>query len=202
MNRVPDHVTHYHRAVRPPFLNVSDAPEADRAELLRRLSAPAELARSHRRFGSRYLALRAETEALLRDLFVRAGGRPERTAPHYFVLGSSTWFANLYSDVREVRLPLAALPAEATSITWTDSIGALALGEHLGVPAPPPAHRQRVYRPDDLPDLVTRHGLPADRAPESYEGHQRQPLTSYVEVQLWCDEPVRHLLRPARRLGT
>lgn len=197
MSRVPDRVRHYHRAARPPFLNLGDVPETARPELLRRLSAPDEHAASHRRFGSRYLALRTGTEAALRELFVQAGGRPERTAPHYFVLGSSAWFANLYSDVAAVTLPLTALPVEVTSITWVDSISALALGEPLGVPAPPPAHRQKVYRLDDLPDLVARYGLPGDDPPHSYDGHQRQPLTSYVEVQLWSDEPVRHLLRPS-----
>ena len=117
----PSYVTHYYRVGQHPFRNLSDLPEDELARVLAGLSSPEHQAASARRFGPRYMALRIATEARLRELFVAAGGRPQRRAPHYFVLGESAWFAGLYQDTAQVRLPLAALPDDATSLTYADS---------------------------------------------------------------------------------
>lgn len=145
-----------------------------------------------RRFGPRYMALRRATEARARELFTDRGGSPVRTAPHYLVLGSSAWFAGLYRDPAQVRLPLSELPSAVTSATWGDSINALGLGVPLGLPAPDPAHADRMYRLDELAALVVEHGLPSDVAPETpagYTGHQHTLLDNYIEIQLWADDP-------------
>jgi hypothetical protein len=67
------------------------------------------------------MALRRLTEARLYEGFVAAGGKPLRRAPHYFCLGSCEWFGRLAPDMREVRVPLSALPDEVTSFTYPDS---------------------------------------------------------------------------------
>lgn len=124
-------VTHYHRADRRPFQSLSEVPDGDLDAVLANL-----VAGSRRRFGPRYLPLRRATELRARELFIRAGGQPVRQHPHYFVLGESPWFAGLYDDPREVRVPLDRLPVESTSFTWVDSITALGLGRGAGVPQP------------------------------------------------------------------
>lgn len=131
--------------------------------MLAELATPEYQASSSRRFGPRYMALRRATERRARDLFIAAGGKPERSSPHCFVLGSSQWFAGLYRDVAEVRLLLSALPAESTSATYADSITALGLGVPLGLPAPNPDHADRVYRLEDLEQLIARFGPPSGR---------------------------------------
>jgi len=187
VNAVPAFVTHYYRADRRPFLNLSDLAEPDLAAVLTELVTPEHQALSWRRFGPQYMALRRATERRARDLFIAAGGKPERSSPHYFVLGSCDWFAGLYRNVAEVRLPLAALPAASTSVTYADSITALGLGVPLGLPAP------------DLEQLIARFGLPSDAAPgdpAGYAGYQHHRVDAYIEVQLWSDEPVRaHVAR-------
>lgn len=199
MNLGPTFVTHYHHAGRPPFLTLSDLPE-DKLELvLTGLSEPGEQAVSARRFGPRYMALRRATETRLRERFVAAGGRPQRSAPHYFVLGESDWFAGLYLEGGSVRVPLAMLPPDVTSLTWADSITAMGLGVRLGLPAPDPEHAGRVYRLDELDELLGRYNLPTGAAPDGldgYAGHQHDRVDSYVEIQLWSDEPIlTHLHR-------
>ena len=195
---VPTFVTHYHHAGRAPFLNLSDLPDEHLTLVLAELAVPAEQTVSARRFGPRYMALRRATETCLRERFVAAGGRPQRRAPHYFVLGASDWFAGLYLHAGTVRLPLSALPPEVTSLTYADSITAMGLGVPLGLPAPHPDHAGRVYRLDALHELAARHNPHADDAPDQlagYTGHQHQPVDSYVEVQLWSNEPVLAHLR-------
>ncbi len=140
------------------------------------------------------MTLRRATERRARDLFIAAGGRPQRSSPHYFVLGASAWFAGLYRHVAEVRLPLAALPPESTSFTYADSITALGLGVPLGLPPPDPNYAGRVYQLADLEQLTARSGSTKDAAPQDpgdYTGHQYRRVDAYVEVQLWSDELVR-----------
>ena len=177
------YATHYHRADRRPFLNLSDLDERDVDRVLSGLPGG-----SRRRFGPHYVALRRATEERARELFIAAGGRPVRDHPHYFVLGSSAWFAGLYDDPREIRVPLSRLPAELTSFTRTDSITALGLGRHLGVPQPTEPWKQDVHRLDQLDGAVA--GVPGD-----YDGYQHRLLDSYVEIQLWSDAPIaEHLV--------
>lgn len=200
VNSGPTFVTHYHHAGRPPFLTLSDLPEDQLKLVLAGLSEPGEQAVSARRFGPRYMALRRATETRLRERFVAAGGTPQRSTPHYFVLGESDWFAGLYQEGGSVRLPLSTLPSDVTSLTWADSITAMGLGVRLGLPAPDPEHAGRVYRLHELDELIGRYDLPDGAAPDGlagYAGHQHHHVDSYVEIQLWSDKPVlAHLDRP------
>jgi hypothetical protein len=92
---LPDYVTHYYVPGRAPFLNLSELTNPEWDAMRKVLEAERATGSSSRVFGRRYLELRRATEARLRDLFVAAGGTPERAVPHYFVLGSSTWFQGL-----------------------------------------------------------------------------------------------------------
>ncbi|GAB2591500.1 hypothetical protein [Microlunatus antarcticus] len=178
------YVTHYYRGDRQPFRNLSEVDDGDLDAVLATLADG-----SRRRFGPRYLPLRRATEVRARDLFVQAGGKPVRRYPHYFVLGSSPWFAGLYDPPREVKILLGDLPPEATSFTWTDSITALGLGVDLGVPQPAEPWKRKLYRLDQL-DLTFASSLPSASG-QSYEGYQQRLLDRYVEIQLWTDEPIR-----------
>lgn len=183
MSAGPAFATHYFRSDRLPFQSLSDVEDSDIAEALVGLEVG-----SRRRFGSRYLALRRATEATAREKFVELGGRPHRNSPHYFVLGESPWFAGLYDEPREVRILLADLPVEVTTFTWTDSITALGLGRHLGVPQPEEPWKQQLYRLDQLDP--TSAAAPRDPQPATYAGYQSRLLDHYVEIQLWSDDPV------------
>lgn len=178
------YATHYHRGDRRPFQSLSALDDRDVDAVLATLAGG-----SRRRFGPRYLALRRATEAKARDLFTKVGGRPLRRHPHYFVLGRSPWFAGLYDDPREMRIALADLPPAATSFTWTDSIGALGLGHHLGVPSPVEAWK-RLLHPLDQLDLAVADSLASSAEEDDYEGYQQRLVDQYVEIQLWTDEPV------------
>lgn len=186
MSNLPAFVTHYYRGDRQPFLSLSSLGDEAVAAILPDLSVG-----SRRRFGPRYLALRRATEDKAYASFAALGGRPVLRHPHYFVLGSSAWFAGLYNDVREVTVPLEQLPRAATSFTWTDSITALGLGSELGVPPAPEGceglHTLNELESDKFCDL-----LPASEA--DYADYQHRLTSYYVEVQLWDDSLVKGLL--------
>lgn len=184
---IPDFATHYHPAARAPFLNLSDLDEAARTEVLAALAAEAAGGTSQRRFGPHYMALRLATESRLRQKFLERGGRPERSHPHYFVLGESAWFRGLYATAGEVRVALADLPERATSVTLPDSMTSMGLGARFGVPSNPQPYHDRVFLLAELPDVVEQYGLLSASEPRDYAGHQFAAFEHYIEIQVWAD---------------
>lgn len=196
---VPTFVTHYYPAEDPPFRNLSEVPEQDRAKVIAMLvERHRHRPNFHRLFGEKYIPLRLATEEKLRKLFCAAGGRPERQAPHYFVLGSSKWFEGLYPLTEKVVLPITDLDPATTSITLPDSFTAMRLGKDYGVPLDPvkPYHN-RLYLLSELPSLVAKHGIPLDKATADYSNYVQEPFEKYIEVQVWSDTPVQRFLAGA-----
>jgi len=190
---LPDFVTHYHLSDRAPFLNLSDL-EGDRLwEVVGELMEMRRSTPSARVFGRPYVELRRLTEERLRELFIARGGRPERSAPHYFCLGSCAWFKGLYGGLEEVVVPLSALPSEATSVTLPDSVTAMGLGVRFGLPDDSRPYHGRVFLLEELPELVAEYGLPSGEVDDFYEGYESRPFEKYIEVQLWSDEPIASL---------
>ena len=193
---IPDYVTHYHLADKTPFLNLSDLADEELPGVMRDLEHRRTRSGLQRVFGGRYMQLRRLTEARLRQLFVDAGGKPERNSPHYFVLGASAWYRGLAPDTHEVVVSLADLPADQTSFTYPDSFTAMGYPPQFGLPYVERPYHGRAYRIHELPELVSRHGLPADDPSGEYAGYQHKPFEKYIEVQLWADEPIRHVWKP------
>ena len=193
---VPDFVTHYYLADKQPFLNLSDlsAPELDAvmSDLERRRACTG----LQRVFGRRYMELRRLTEDRLCRLFIDAGGRTERAAPHYFVLGSSHWYRGLAPDTREVVIPLSELPTEVTCFTYPDSFTAMAAVRDLGLPYEPKPYHESAFRLEQLEEVIGRYGLPPDEPHAVYDGYQNRPFEKYLEVQLWSDSPIGECVQP------
>jgi hypothetical protein len=191
---IPGYVTHYYLASRTPFLNLSDLSEKSLEPVIEHLAAERQSGQSSRVFGRRYMELRRLTEQKLRRLFVEAGGIPLRESPHYFVLGSSSWYQRLAKDTEHVTLDLVDLPEDATSITIPDSFTAMGLGEGFGLHVDPKPHHGTVYRLSELTEVVERYGMPVDEQVSNYAGYQYGPFEKYIEVQLWADGPVSRFL--------
>lgn len=191
---VPDFATHYYFGGRRPFQNLSDLDEDQLALVMRELDDARRAGAHSRVFGRRYMQLRHLTERRLHELFVAQGGRPERLAPHYFVLGTSQWYRGLARDMREVRLPLTSLPDAATSFTYPDSFTAMAFGPRFGLPYEPRPYHERVFRLHDVRSVVDRYGMPADDPNPAYDGYERRPFEKSVELQLWSDAPIESLV--------
>jgi hypothetical protein len=192
---LPGFVTHYYLAGRRPFLSLSELSDAELAEVLADLRALRRAGKQHRPFGPRYIDLRRRTEGRMRELFAAAGGDPERSAPHYFVLGDSPWFEGLAEKMDRVQLPLSALPPGQTSITYPDSFTAMELGTGFGLSQQPRPYHGRVFLLSDLPGLVEQFSVPD---PSSWDGQHETwttwPVDAYIEVQLWSDEPIKAYL--------
>ncbi|HEX4019076.1 MAG TPA: hypothetical protein VHX15_20235 [Frankiaceae bacterium] len=193
---VPQFVTHYHLPDRRPFLNLSDLGEAEAFEVMGALLTMRTEGLQNRSFGRVYLKWRQATESRMRALFLEQGGEPVRRTPHYFVLGESRWYAGLALDMQALSIPLDCLPSSQASFTLVDSFTAMGLGPEFGVPHTPEPHQAKLYRFEDLAETVRAHGLPGDEPPaDGYKGYEWRPVTQFIEVQLWCDDPIADFLK-------
>jgi hypothetical protein len=183
-------VTHYHLAGRRPFLALSELGDARLAAVLADLRSLRRARKQHRPFGPRYMDLRRRTEARLHELFVATGGKPERPAPHYFVLGDSPWYEGLAEKMDHVQLPLSVLPPGQTSLTYPDSFAAMGFGARFGLGQQTRPYHGRVFLLDDLPGLIEQFGVPAPSCDGGYRSWTTWPAEAYIEVQLWSDEPI------------
>lgn len=179
MPAVPDFLTHYFDAARGPLrsLTALSAQDADRIQA--QICAEAECFASQR--SPDYLAIRREIEARIRELFIVKGGQPERSTPHYFVVGACEWVLSWYADGRALRVPLNALDPQTVSLTYGDSFPAMRYQD--GSP-----WRGQVYTLAELPALVQEYGLPQVWNADGQRGPDR-----YIEAQLWSDAPLHAL---------
>lgn len=194
---IPRYVTHYYPAQDKPFQNLSEACEADLPRIIEALGEHRRTDSTYKRvFGRAYMAFRRDTEARLRELFLAAGGKSERRSPHYFVLGTSPWFAGLYPETKSVTLSLDELSPLTASFTYPDSGVAMGFGPKYGLPPEPvqPYHNH-VYLINDLAKVIALYGLPDGADNDSdYADYHRKKFEKYIEVQLWTDGPVRRFM--------
>lgn len=140
-----------------------------------------------RTYNERYFEKRLRSEALLREQFVAAGGRPERRHPYYLVLGNcDEWFYRYKGCVGALCLPLERLDPAAVSFTYGDSVPALDPAFAQGRP-----YHGRVYTMDTLPAVIGEYGWPQEWNPDGRHGYE-----NYIEVQVWSEQPLARY-RPA-----
>ncbi len=177
--------THYYLPDRRPFLNLSELDDASIAAIDREMAA---LARGRQfRPSPRYMEWRRLTERRMRGLFLDRGGKPERTAPHYFVLGGSRWFEGLAVGMQSITMPVASLPPAVTSVTLPDSFTAMEFGARFGLPAEPKPYHGRVFLLDEIDDVMAEFGLPTASWDQRHEDWREWPETAYVEIQVWSE---------------
>ncbi len=198
---VPDFAAHYYRASRAPFLSLSDLPDEQAMAVMAELIREQREGLQQRPFGRTYIQMRRVVEDRLRRQFIALGGCPERRAPHYFVLGESPWFRGLAVDMEEIRIPVTELPGAQTTVTWGDSFTAMEAARDFGFAFVPRPYHGRIYRLDDIADMAARYGIPKPD-PYGYEGLAAADTPeTFIEIQLWSDEPVRRYFSPGHPAG-
>ena len=190
----PTFATHYHLSDKAPFLNLSDLNEEQLAKVVEDLAKRrAESGDFNRVYGKRYMQLRRKTEERLRNLFIEAGGKPQRQSPHYFVLGESYWFKHLCPSTEEVSIPLSYFQSESVSITYPDSFVAMGFLAEFGLPHEEKPYHGKVFQLEDLPGLVETYGLPSDDYRKQYNNYVNEEFEKFIEIQVWDDSPLEWL---------
>lgn len=170
---LPSFLYHYYEASLGPFRNLSDLPLEKAEAILSRIRQTGNVFASQR--AGDYLPIRRELEDRVRRLFIEKGGQPQRSRPHYFVLGECPWLMSWYENGREVHIPLGSFSPEIVSFTYGDTFPAMRYDD--GEP-----HRGQVFTLNELPDVIRAYGLPQVWNPYGQHGPDR-----YIEAQVWAD---------------
>ena len=181
---IPDIITHYSRG--QPFRSITSAAAADWPEIVAEMTEQNTWCRG--RFGDpNYLSRRVGVERRLRDWFVSTGGQPRVRHPFYCMVGRGK-DAGQRPGTRAYVVPLSAIPTDALSFTFGDSLVCLdgdnrAAWASLGhVFSEFCGRMSRFEQLGQLQADVRERGLP-----DRFTG----PFHRHLEVQLWMAPPQR-----------
>jgi len=178
----PTIITHNYDPARGPFRNICTV-TCDEAELILD-----EIRKSgKRKLKPNYLQRRITTEEWLYAERTRKLGAPRLSHPIYFFLGD--FCGTDATRPLSVRLPLVAFSREAITFTYPDSMTSLPLAtlvEHQDDRRPYHGH---VFTLDEVQDVVSEYGMPGEES-----DHSASRYDTFIEVQIWDDEPLREYL--------
>lgn len=170
---------HYYDAKTGPFRNLSDLEDGQAKRILEEIRRNKPETMCAKRQDS-YMADRRRFEAILRDAFLKKGGRIERNSPHYLVVGQCPWLENWYEDCRRIEIDTKNLDLDTVSFTYGDSHPTFSDRVNDGK-----EYRKKLYTYTEILDIIDRYGLPQDWNPDGGLGPER-----YVEVHVWSDRGI------------
>ncbi|MBI1282182.1 MAG: hypothetical protein GC179_28910 [Anaerolineaceae bacterium] len=180
MSVVPKVLSHYYEKANGPFRSLSDLPREQAEQMMAAIRKAGNSFASKR--SSNYLAVRAELEARVRQLFIEKGGQPQRLHPHSMILGKSAWLKSWYQNGQEICIPLAQFDPNSVSFTYGDLFPAMRYQDGK-------SYRGRVYVLSELEALIGQFGLPQDWNDDGLLGPDR-----YIEAQVWDDQPLQSFI--------
>jgi len=173
---------HYFDRRTGPFRNLSDLPQARAKDILDAIRAKQEGFASQR--DGAYLARRTELEQLAREMFIKKGGKPIRTVPHYMVAEACPWLLTWYREADCMKIPITDFDTDTVSFTYGDMFPTFSPRVNDGR-----EYRYKVYRYEEIVELIERYGLPQRWNEDGRYGPER-----YIEAQVWSDEPIERYI--------
>ncbi|MCL2364933.1 MAG: hypothetical protein FWC71_09760 [Defluviitaleaceae bacterium] len=174
------HLYHYYDKSRTPFLNMSDLSEEESIQLHTKLAKKDGSIFAMRDSNGQYMNQRRIVEQRAHSMFVRKGGNPQRTTPHYMILAKAeleeckAWF----SDCAVVKIPLEEFDKNTLSFTYGDSFPTFKpiFDEQL---------EYDLFLYDEILKVIAQRGMPPTR-----NNNMSWLEPSYIEVQVWSDETI------------
>lgn len=124
-----------------------------------------------------YYPLRLQTDKIIRDAFMKLGGKPKEEHPLSFVLQGSDYLKQWFANGSEIRLPLIDIPEEEISFTYGDSGAAIEKRGSVTL----------ITKKQLLDEILSFDGTLTE---------YMQTIDStchYIEVQLWNDAVISKL---------
>lgn len=178
-----EYIYHYYEKTVGPFVSLSGLPLDNAQNILDALIAENKTFAAKR--SNTYLARRRELEQMVRRIFMDKGGKPQRSTPHYFVIGECPWLETWFQNPAYIKIPMSTINPLTISFTYGDTFPTFS--ERI---VNKPEYWGKVYLWEEIFELISRLGLPQDKWDSPVFA---QP--AYVEAQLWSDEPVKEYLK-------
>lgn len=173
-----DYLYHYYERERSPFKNLSDLSIENAQVILDVLKKENTTLASQRYDG--YLIRREELEKIVRDIFIKKGGKPIRTVPHYMTLGECDWIRTWYNNGAYIKIPITEFDLETISFTYGDMFPNFS--DRVNDDS---EYRKTAYMYTEILEIINKYGYPNGVS----QSGQPSPF-KYIEVQVWSDEVI------------
>lgn len=172
---------HYYDQEIGPFVNLSDLSIDDANAILNTIRIKKPQTQSAQR-DSEYMVRRHLYEEMLRNEFVKKGGRLERPSPHYMVVEHCPWLCTWFENSAYIKIPVEEFDLKTVSFTYGDSHPTFSLWPREDDWK---EYRRQLYTYEQILEIIQKYGLPQDWNADGTSGLER-----YVEAQIWSDETI------------
>ena len=175
---------HYFDKRSGPFRSLTALHEDEAATLFRRMKEERSASFGAQR-SEDYLSKRRKCEEIVRNEFIKKGGRPQKMSPHYLTVEHCPWLSTWYEQSDFIKISMDDIDTSLVSFTYGDSMPTFSPLVTDGK-----EYRRKVYTYDEILKIIEKYGLPQEWNPDGEFGPER-----YIEAHLWSDEPVCKLLQ-------
>jgi len=134
-----------------------------------------------------FLQNRYDRDKQLRNAFIAHGGRPQRIAPVYMMLGEHPQWESAYEHPAVIKIPLKEFDPLTVSFTYGDSFAIFnpaLFGEE--------EYWNKIYFADEILEVIDRHGFPPYVEYDFKRGIYPTDKNinhhlKYVEAHIWSD---------------
>ncbi|NLO09556.1 MAG: hypothetical protein GX129_06755 [Clostridiales bacterium] len=170
---------HYFDKCIGPFESISDMPIDEAKRVLNEIKNEKPNVQCAKRQDT-YIEDRLYYESIIRELFIKKGGRVERQSPHYMVVEHSPWLSTWYENSTYIKIPIEEFDIATLSFTYGDSHPTFSPRVNDGK-----EYRKKLYVYDEILEIINKYGLPQGWNDDGKFGPER-----YVEVHIWSDEVI------------
>lgn len=171
---------HYYDKATGPFKNISDLDKEEAKEILNQIKENRPNCMCAKRQDT-YVEDRLYYENILREEFLKKGGKIERQVPHYMVVEHSPWLSTWFENMEYVKIPIDEFDLSTLSFTYGDSHPTFSSRVNDGK-----EYRKKLYTYDEILEVIEKYGLPQDWNDDGKFGPER-----YIEVHVWSDETIK-----------
>lgn len=173
-------IYHYYDKDTGPFKNLSNLSDKKANEILDdiRLNKPESFISKR---SNTYMKDRRYYEEILKNEFLKKGGKIELNSPNYFIVGESKWLESWYINPRYIKIDIDTLDKDYISFTYGDSHPTFSNKVN-----DQKEYRKKVYTYKEILEIIDKYGYPQDWNSDGKFGPER-----YIEVHVWTDKGIK-----------
>lgn len=168
----------YFHNIREPFLKITDIQSDNVQEYLNLIKNNSLAVKT---YNSEYLNNRLYAEKIMKEEFIKKGGKPVLDHPHYFVLENcDNWFYQSKDNVASLAIDSNKFSKNIVSFTYGDSVPTFIPKYNDGK-----EYRNKIYTMDEIGEIINKHSMP-----QLWNLNCQHGFENYIEVQVWSDEVI------------
>lgn len=168
----------YFHNIREPFLKITDIQSDNVQEYLNLVKNNSLAVKT---YNSEYLNNRLYAEKIMKEEFIKKGGKPVLDHPHYFVLENcDNWFYQSKDNVASLAIDSNKFSKNIVSFTYGDSVPTFMPRYNDGK-----EYRNKIYTMDEIGEIICKYSMP-----QLWNLNCKHGFENYIEVQVWSDEVI------------